>query len=147
MFHFHVYFSIFAQMFISYILTIYLLILVFFIFCLPTQQQLRIRVERFLENLFYTCLVVPNCCMQLPKYKILLLNYTFELGAGPQSASEKFDCYHKMGQQKKNKTFLEPAPGKNIFLDFFIRLRIKRNSKNLCFSFDQVKTVMPILGA
>ena len=46
------------------------------------------------------------------KYKILLLNYTFELGAGPQSASEKFDCYHKMGQQKKKKHFWSLRQGR-----------------------------------
>ena len=62
--------------------------------------------------------------------------------AGPQKASEKFDCYPKIGKQNLKKIFFEPAPGGSAFFDFFKRLKMKTNSKK----FDQVKTVWPILG-
>ena len=42
--------------------------------------------------------------------------------------------------------FLEPEKGGNVFLDCFSSLNCRETSKQLFFSFNKSKTVLPILG-
>ena len=85
-----------------------------------------------------TCHVVPNCSQWDPNSK-----FYFELLL---TSLAHFDCYPKIGKTNFLKVFGASARRECLY-GFFLKLEMKRNSKEFVFSSFQVKkTTLPLWG-